>query len=88
MNEFDTWRKNYESLTTEQQAAYHDELESRYPEQNHFKYENVKEALRLIDKPFFVLEFGAWKGDLASKALNDFDIVAWAGIEICPCTLR
>lgn len=86
MNEFDQWRNNYDTMTTEQQVSYHNELEAKYPEQNHFNYEAVKEALQLAT-PLVVLEFGTWKGDLAAKAMKDFDVVRWTGVEICEAAI-
>lgn len=83
MNEFDKWRERYNTMTVDEQVAYHNELEERYPEQNHYNYDNVKEALTLVDKPTIVLEFGTWKGDLAAQAFKDFNIIKWVGIEIC-----
>jgi hypothetical protein len=89
MNEFDQWRENYDKLTLAQQIAYHNELEARYPEQNHFNYENVKEAFKGFqpDMPIDVLEFGTWKGDLALKCFEDFNIDCWFGIEICEAAI-
>lgn len=83
MNEFDKWRERYNTMTVDEQVAYHNELEERYPEQNHYNYDNVKEALTLVDKPAIVLEFGTWKGDLALQAFKDFNIKSWLGVEIC-----
>ena len=79
MNEFDKWREGYDNMTIDEQIAYHNELEARYPEQNHYNYDNVKEALMLCNKPI-VLEFGTWKGDLALQAMQDFNILSWYGI--------
>jgi hypothetical protein len=87
MNEFDKWRRDYEALSFSDQVIYHNDLERRYPEQNHFNYELVKSALQLIENPV-VLEFGTWKGDLALKAFNDFNIKHWWGIEICQSAIN
>ena len=94
MNEFDKWRERYDTMTIDEQIAYHNELEARYPEQNHYNYNNVKEALLLCNKPI-VLEFGTWKADLAQKAIIEFNLSKWQGIEICSnaiektrCTLK
>ena len=59
MNEFDKWRRDYEALSFSDQVIYHNDLERRYPEQNHFNYELVKSALQLIENPV-VVEFGTW----------------------------
>lgn len=94
MNEFDKWRSNYDTMTIGEQIAYHNELEAKYPEQNHFNYERVKEALSVVQENVIdifyptVLEFGTWKGDLALKAFEDFKIHDWIGIEICEAAIR
>ena len=83
MNEFDKWRNRYDTMTTQEQMQYHNELERRYPEQNHYNYQTLKEALRLSPDAFSVLEFGTWKGDLAKQVFEDFNCREWVGIEIC-----
>jgi hypothetical protein len=88
MNEFDKWRERYDTMTIDEQIAYHNELEARYPEQNHYNYDKVKEALALAHTPTIVLEFGTWKGDLAKQAFNDFSIIDWYGIEICEAAIK
>ncbi len=87
MNEFDKWRERYDTMTIDEQITYHNELEARYPEQNHYNYDNVKEALLLCNNAV-VLEFGTWKGDLAKQALQDFNLSGWYGIEICEAAIR
>lgn len=82
MNEFDKWRLRYNSMSYQDQVSYHNDLAARYPEQNHYNYANVKEALQLMEGGV-VLEFGTWKGDLAKQALQDFLITTWYGVEIC-----
>jgi len=83
MNEFDIWRNKYDTLTIEEQIQYHNELESKYPEQAHFNYDNVKILLNLCNPDMDILEFGTWKADLCEIALQDFQINSWTGIEIC-----
>lgn len=87
MNEFDKWRSEYETLSLEDQVKYHNDLERRYPEQNHYNYEWAKAALSLVPYPI-VLEFGTWKGDLAKEAFRDFVIQDWYGIEICQAAIE
>lgn len=83
MNEFDKWRNEYDKLSIKDQKVYHDELEQRFPEQNHYNYDNVLEALKLSVPNPVVLEFGTWKGDLALQSFNDLPIKKWYGVEIC-----
>jgi hypothetical protein len=84
MHEFDQWREKYDSMTIQEQVEYHNELESRYPEQAHYRYQNIKEVLSVLPDKAKILEFGCWKADLAQEALNDYpSISSWKGIEIC-----
>lgn len=91
MNEFDKWREQYEQMTFEEQVAYHNDLEQRFPEQNHFHYEKVSQAISSLPESITnirVLEFGTWKGDLAKRAMEDYDrIKVWYGIEICDAAI-
>ena len=73
-------------MTLDEQIRYHNDLEARFPEQNHYSYDKVKEALSLVNNPV-VLEFGTWKGDLAKQAFADFNIKQWHGIEICEAAI-
>ena len=91
MNEFDKWREKYDQMTYEEQVAYHNDLEERFPEQNHFDYAKVSQAISSLPDSVAnirVLEFGTWKGDLAKKAMEDHDrIKVWYGIEICDAAI-
>jgi len=88
MNEFDNWRKSYETMTLEEQVEYHNDLESRYPNQAHYTFPIVNELLT-IAKNDKILEFGCWKGDMAQQALSIFkDIKQWKGIEICKAAIK
>ena len=89
MNEFDQWREKYESMTYEEQLDYHDSIESRFPEQAHYNYEQVRNALLLAGDNINVLEFGCWKGDMAARALEEFPTIKhWTGIEICRAAIE
>lgn len=87
MNEFDKWRNAYNRMTLEEQIDYHNQLEAIYPDQNHYNYKNVREALDLVINPV-VLEFGTWKGDLAAQAFKDYRIKHWYGVEICKAAIN
>ena len=89
MHEFDQWREKYDSMTIQEQVEYHNDLESRYPEQAHYHYENIKEVLEQLNNNSNVLEFGCWKADLAERALNEYpNIFSWVGIEICQSAIE
>jgi hypothetical protein len=83
MNKFDQWRKDYDTMTLEQQIEFHNQIAQEYPEQAHYDYEAVSEVLDTF-RPRRVLEFGCWRADMAQQALNQFDFIdTWTGIEIC-----
>lgn len=87
---FDKWRSEYEVMSYEDQVNFHNCVESEYPVQMHFNADGVIEALNLISKPFKVLEFGGWKGDLAFAMIVHYGdaIVDWANIEICEAAIN
>lgn len=93
MNQFDEWRNRYEAMTLEEQVAYHNELEKKYPDQAHYHLEWVKQAFSCLNteqavfKPR-VLEFGAWKGDLAEEIIKSGLVSHWFGIEICDNAIK
>lgn len=89
-NVFDTWRELYETLTTEEQKEFHNDIELKYPEQAHFHSENVDWLLSfmLIDNEsvlFDIVEMGGWKGDLAKHCIdkNGKNINKWTNMELC-----
>jgi len=85
--DFDDWRSKYETMTLEEQVEYHNEIAKEYPEQAHFTYPVIEEVLSIFDLHYpsiNVLEFGAWRADMAQRALTQFsNIESWKGIEIC-----
>ena len=81
-NEFDEWRSKYDTMSSNEQVEYYNEIEELYPEQAHYNYENVKIVLELGKKNADVLEFGTWKADLCETALKEYEINSWTGIEI------
>ena len=89
MHEFDQWREKYESMTIQEQKEYHNDLESRFPEQAHYHYENIKVVLNDLPVKASILEFGCWKADLAQQALLDYPTISsWKGIEICDSAIH
>ena len=88
MNQFDQWRKDYESMTFEQQQDYHDHLESLYPDQAHYDLESAVKIFNWL-KPKSVIEGGTWKGNLAKTILHDYpEVQSWLGYELCPAAIR
>lgn len=87
-NEFDLWRSKYDTMSSDEQVQYYNEIEELYPEQAHYNYENVKIVLGLGKKNSDVLEFGTWKADLCETALQEFEINSWTGIEICKSAIE
>lgn len=90
MNEFDKWRDGYESMTSDEQASYYNDLEIRYPDQAHYRIDWVRQAIKKVPTtPIRVMEFGCWKGDLALQILSSTqNIIRWAGIEICDNAIK
>ena len=87
---FDDWRSLYETLTTEEQKQFHNEIELKYPEQAHFHTENVDWLLSLMKvdneaKLFEIVEMGGWKGHLANYCINTkgYNISKWTNMELC-----
>lgn len=82
-NVFDTWRELYSELTDAEQSQFYDDIEAKWPWQQHFHPEWFSKAFedgRLVS----VLEVGGWKGELASQMLAKFsNITSWHNIELC-----
>jgi hypothetical protein len=85
---FDEWRSKYDGMSLAEQVEYHNQLEHLYPEQAHYNYGNVREALQLAVPSPKVLEFGCWKGDLAQRAIPEFNVKSWKGVEICDAAIK
>ena len=83
---FNEWRNKYDQMTLSEQIDYHNVIENQYPEQAHYNYENVKHVLS--DDGIRVLEFGCWKADLAQRAISEYLIKDWKGIEICTAAIE
>jgi len=82
---FNEWRNKYDQMTLAEQIEYHNVIEAEYPEQAHYTYENVKQVL---SDGISVLEFGCWKADLAQRAISEYKIKNWKGIEICTAAIE
>lgn len=87
---FDEWRSKYEEMSYRDNIDFHNQMESMYPNQMHFNAGNVIITLNLIGRPFKVLEFGGWKGDLAFAMITHYgdDIINWINIEICEAVIN
>jgi 2-polyprenyl-3-methyl-5-hydroxy-6-metoxy-1,4-benzoquinol methylase len=82
---FNEWRNKYNEMTYAEQVQYHNIIEQQYPDQAHYTYENIKQVLSDGIK---VLEFGCWKADLAARAITEYKIKDWKGIEICTTAIE
>ena len=71
-NEFDLWRSQYDTMSSDEQVQYYNEIEELYPEQAHYNYENVKIVLGLGKKKSDVLEFGTFTGSSTKTLSNQF----------------
>ena len=79
---FNEWREKYNDMTIDEQVAYHNYLETQYPNQAHFDLQFAVDVFELI-KPTIVTESGGWKGDLAVEMFKRYQIKKWTNIEIC-----
>jgi hypothetical protein len=85
--DFNQWRGQYDTLTFEQQQEYHSELEALYPDQAHYDLDAAKKAFEIV-KPAWVIEAGAWKGNLAAEILSKSDCISqWYAFELCPAAI-
>jgi hypothetical protein len=82
MMTFNEWREKYNDMSIDEQVAYHNYLETQYPNQAHYDLQFAIDVFQLV-KPKVVTESGGWKGDLANDMFNRFDIDKWTNIEIC-----
>lgn len=81
-NVFDTWRALYSELTDAEQAEFYNDIEKKWPWQQHFHVGYFASAF--TGTPVRVLEVGGWKGELASHMLSRApEISSWKNIEIC-----
>lgn len=88
MNEFDQWRAGYNTRTLEQEIAYHNELEARFPDQAHFNLDAALSAFNIV-WPRNVLEAGAWKGHLAKEILcSGIGVRKWVAYEISTAAIE
>jgi cyclopropane fatty-acyl-phospholipid synthase-like methyltransferase len=82
---FNEWRDKYSKMSYDEQVKYHNLIEEQYPDQAHYTYDNVKQVLSDGIK---VLEFGCWKADLAARAILEYNIKEWKGVEICTTAIE
>ena len=82
---FNEWRDKYSKMSYDEQVQYHNLIEEQYPDQAHYTYDNVKQVLSDGIK---VLEFGCWKADLAARAISEYNIKEWKGVEICTTAIE
>lgn len=85
--DWNTWRKRYSVMTTEEQKKFHNDVEIVYPDQKHFIQERAIEFFNMLctkEEEVNVFEAGGWKGDLASIILcRHQNIKSWLNIELC-----
>jgi hypothetical protein len=80
---FDTWRALYDKLSDKEQIEFYDDIEKKWPWQQHFHVSYFVPAF--TGTPVRVLEVGGWKGELASQMLRLAPwILSWKNIELCP----
>ncbi len=84
IRQFDRYRKTYNSLTFKNKVKLASKWLLKYPEQVHFKYGPVEHWFKyIVQEPAFIMEIGGWRGDLALKALRQFDqIKLWHNYDL------
>ena len=76
---FDKWRELYHELTSEEQSAFYNALEVRFPHQQSFTLSNFQRFFN--GESGHVLEVGGWKGELANHFVGNG--LMWTNIELC-----
>lgn len=82
---FNRYRRNYDNLNFLDKKKLAFRWLKKYPEQAHFDYEPVSMWLRkiVVKQPVKILEIGGWRGDLAMKALSEFQkIELWHNYDL------
>jgi len=78
---FDQWRENYDSMSSDEQIKFYNEIEKYYPEQKSFTlkyYDYLFANYQDVD----VVEIGGWKGELADYCLKKYPIKSWINYDI------
>lgn len=78
------WRALYNELTYEENLAFANAAEAKYPSQQHHTKSNFDNLFAMQKEAVNIIEIGGWKGELASHCLNKFPIInSWANVELC-----
>jgi hypothetical protein len=91
-NVFNDWRNRYRDLSYAEHQDFAKWLEKNYPSQEYFD-DIMGPLTNFIEmnntKKIKVMEFGGWKGELASRVLkgSEYDI-SWDNYDICPTLPR
>lgn len=82
---FDSWRRNYDSMSLQDQKNFHADFFSKWPEQHfHSEDKHLPDFIEMLPEGSSVIEIGGWMGNAAELALSSTDkISTWKNIEIC-----
>jgi hypothetical protein len=83
--DWDEWRRNYDSMTYEQQQSFYSSVWQNHPIQQHYNADAAKaffDLIDLIEEDLTIVEIGGWRGELAEAVLPDVRGF-WLNIEIC-----
>lgn len=80
------WRAHYNELSFDEQVAFANAAEEKYPVQQHHHTSNFFSIFKQHNDS--VLEIGGWKGELAASCFKQFKIKSWTNIEICTNAIK
>lgn len=82
--QFNRYRRTYHKLKFKQKKKLASKWLVQYPEQAHFNYAPVDHWLKnIVPEHADIIEIGGWRGDLAQKALSEFDnIRSWHNYDL------
>jgi hypothetical protein len=86
---WDEYRADYDSLTFAQKQLHATWAFKEFPEQEHHSPEWVKRLLAIAveNNASTVAEIGGWRGELAQKMFDEFDL-DWTNYDYCAPAIR
>jgi hypothetical protein len=83
------WRELYPVLTDEEQREFANECAASFGHQEHHNIKCFETLFTEFARPnCIVFEVGGWKGELAKKCLEKFEINAWVNMEFCQTAIE
>jgi hypothetical protein len=78
------WRKDYDSMTFEDQKEFYQEVKTKHPSQKHYELQKAIASFEDIreDDMGNVVELGGWSGELSTEILKRFPIKHWYNYDL------